>query len=808
MFNQTPGRINTLRFQAYVTIGLTLLSIAAIYILILYFFEKERRKTVVKKIESNIHAIIEQRQQLIANELYLDHQEAVRLIIDRLLKIDSVSGIIVFREDGSIFAAGGSMPLRNLSEMERSAFSESHHFYVEGSDDQAVAIYSIPILVIGETLGYVKVYYSLADVLRESRWTILIFSMLLLTILLAMAIALHTFLTRSVIRPVGLIIDVMRSVKEGSLGQQVSLSVSNEIGEMAHTFNQMSLEKARIYQELTELNRHLEQKIAGNTKELKRKRITLRATLERLRNTQDELLAQSDQLDIARREAESAKRHAEAASQAKSEFISHMNHELRTPLNGIMGYAQILRREKALTHDQREGLYQISQSSQHLLTLINDILDLSRIEARRLELLPTECRFKIFLDEIAHIIQMKATQKGVAFLCDIHRNALPSGVRIDEKRLRQVLLNLLGNAVKYTQMGQVVFRVYPSTPSDADDMRPPGTTERRRPTMPVIPDTVTSSDHVTIRFEVDDTGPGIAPDQLGKIFLPFEQAGHSAAHSTGTGLGLAISHRLVKLMQSHIHVKSEIGKGSRFWFDLKLVTVGLQNEDAGARSSAISGYKGKRRTLLIIDDNATTCSMMSNLLEPIGFQCLQARDGEHALAMLQQALPDAVLVDLVLPGMSGVDIVREIRKRSHGKDLTVIAISANTFKEHQQESMVAGCDAFLPKPVKADLLFQLLARHLQLQWTYDPSDQHVTSNGTDSHLHEEPPLIPLPQAEMEALFEMAKMGDMRSLQDRARRMDIQDSPYGPFARKLYHLSRNYQDKQILALFEQYMDSGL
>ncbi len=805
MSRARPDRKKTLRFQAYFMIGLTLLSIATIYSLILFSFEKKRRQTVLKKIESSLHAIIEQRQPLIANELYLNHQEAVRLAIDGMLRIEGMLAIVVFREDGSIFAASGINPSNNLSETERRQLSGDYRFYVTRWEDQPAAIYSKPIFVIGETLGYVKVYYSLTDVVRESRRTILIFSALLLTILLAMAILLHTFLTRSVIRPVGLIIATMRRVQEGQLGQQVTLDVQNEIGEMARTFNHMSLDKARIYQDITSLNKHLEQKVAGSTKELERKRITLKATLARLRNTQEELLAQSDQLEIARREAEQAKQAAEAASQAKSEFISHMSHELRTPLNGIMGYAQILMRDKSFSGSQKDGIHVINQSSLHLLTLINDILDLSKIEARRMELSPTEFRFKVFLQEIADIIQMKADQKRIEFSFDINHSALPIGVCTDEKRLRQVLLNLLGNAVKFTETGQVVFRVYPLSPDDTGGKQ--DATARHIPPRPGEAENQTESDVgcVTLRFEIEDTGSGIAAAQLEKIFLPFEQAGRRISRATGTGLGLAISQRLVKLMQSKIHVKSAIGKGSRFWFDLDLPLIEMGDENRVVRTKSIIGYTGKKRTLLMVDDNTGARTMMSSLLEPIGFRCVQARDGAEAISILNDLNPDAILLDLVMPGMTGLETVKAIRKMHELEPVAIIAISADTFQRHQEASILAGCDAFLPKPVTAEMLFELLAIHLNIRWIYEAPEKTLAMDGQPGRIvHEDGELAPLPQAEMEILFEMAKMGDMRSIQERVRSMETLDHRHRPFARKLYALSKNYQDKQILTLFEQYM----
>lgn len=228
-----------------------------------------------------------------------------------------------------------------------------------------------------------------------------------------------------------------------------------------------------------------------------------------------------------------------------------MSHELRTPLNGILGYAQILVRNKGLSSQQAEGLNIIQQSGDHLLTLINDILDLSKIEARKMELYAAAFQLPNFLESIAGITSMRAQEKDVTFVYE-HKNTLPSGVEADEKRLRQILINLLGNAVKFTDDGQVTLIVS------------------------VLNDTQQTPKQ--IRFEVIDTGVGMTPEQLEKIFLPFEQVGDIDSRAAGTGLGLAISRQLVELMDSELHVKSELEKGSTFWFDLSLPVVAADIE--------------------------------------------------------------------------------------------------------------------------------------------------------------------------------------------------------------------------------------
>src|SRR5262249_29544146 len=236
-----------------------------------------------------------------------------------------------------------------------------------------------------------------------------------------------------------------------------------------------------------------------------------------------------------------AKERAEAANQAKSEFLANMSHELRTPLNGILGYAQILRRQPDVPLHQRDGLNTIYNSGRHLLTLINDVLDLAKIEVRHLELYPTELQLLAFLQGIVEMMQIGARQKGIrlVYAADAH---LPLHILADERRLRQVLINLLGNAVKFTERGQVTFRVA------------------------VLATPHSQADTATLRFAVHDTGTGLAPEHVETIFQPFEQVGDAAQRAAETGLGLTVSQQLVALMGGQIHVQSTLGEGSTFWF--------------------------------------------------------------------------------------------------------------------------------------------------------------------------------------------------------------------------------------------------
>ncbi len=410
-----------------------------------------------------------------------------------------------------------------------------------------------------------------------------------------------------------------------------------------------------------------------------------------------------------RRQAETlltaARDTAIAAQRAQATFLTNMSHELRTPLNAILGYAQLLRRDRGLTEKQASAMYTVQKSGEHLLGLINDLLDLSRIEAGKLELHPGNVELAGFLQSIADTIRVKAQEKRLAF--DLMFT--PKGqvaVRVDEQRLRQVLLNLLGNAVKFTDKGRVSLRV----------------TILRRPDEGAVRENHEMGEmgDARLRFEVEDTGIGIAPDDIKSIFRPFEQVGELAQRAGGTGLGLAISRQLVHMMGSEIHVESrpevhDGSHGSRFWFELTLPLV----RDAAAaipRSPEVSGYRGPRRRILVVDDIDANRRLIGDCLAPLGFELEEAINGEQALARAKAFRPDLVLMDNAMPVMDGLEAIRRLRSTPGLQAVPIISISAAAYKQDKESSLAAGADAFLPKPIEIGALRECIGRVLGLEW--------------------------------------------------------------------------------------------
>jgi PAS domain S-box-containing protein len=487
--------------------------------------------------------------------------------------------------------------------------------------------------------------------------------------------------------------------------------------------------------------------------------------------------------DISERKAAEAAREAalaegERLARLRSEFLAQMSHELRTPLNAILGYAQILQRDERLTDRQARGLATIEESGHHLLTLINDILDLSRIGASKLELYPADINLAGFLRVVSDIIGVKADEKSLLFTYQGSAD-LPAAVRVDDKRLRQVLLNLLGNAVKFTDRGHIALRV-------------------QRVPVPALTEHHSEDGNAMVRllFEVEDSGIGMTKEQLERIFQPFEQVADVERRRGGAGLGLAISRQLVRLMGADIQVRSEAGKGSVFSFELDVPVAESQLDILPMQRVAI-GYTGPRRKILIVDDVAQSRMMLMDFLTTLGFHVVDATNGQEAIDQAQHARPDLIVMDITMPLMDGLEATRRIRRMFGLAHVPILIASASATSGDESKSLAAGASAFVPKPIEQEKLLKAIGEHLAIEWTYEEitEEPELAPRGTADAI-----VIP-PQEEMDVLYRLALAGNMRDILDRANYLKDSDPRYGPFVRRLQSLAQRYQSEAILALVE-------
>jgi CHASE2 domain-containing sensor protein/nitrogen-specific signal transduction histidine kinase/DNA-binding NarL/FixJ family response regulator len=478
-----------------------------------------------------------------------------------------------------------------------------------------------------------------------------------------------------------------------------------------------------------------------------------------------------------------AKQAADAANQAKSEFLANMSHELRTPLNGILGYAQVLERSSELPHKAREGVSIIHQCGSHLLTLINDILDLSKIEARKLELHPGQIHLPMFLHGVSEICRIRAEQKGVDFQL-LMAEGLSTGVEADEKRLRQVLINLLGNAIKFTDQGRVTLRVTPT--ADAE-------TGVRQSTQPEAPTQM-------IRFQIEDTGVGMAPEQLDKIFQAFEQVGESGKKSEGTGLGLAISQRIAELMGSKIQVRSSIGEGSVFWMDVALPQVtDWPTEVVNSDRQIIGLTAASKPQILLVDDDQNHRQVLSELLQSIGFGLATANDGISGLQQAIATQPDAIVLDLDMPGMNGFGLIERLKADPQTQTIPIIVASARVFAEDREKTLAAGAAHFLPKPIQFEALLAALANLLEIQWLY--AEPAALLKPTENATNE---MIPPPIAIIDQLYHLSMMGDVESIEGTLRELVQENPQLANFANEIHNFATNFQTGKIRQFLKSFM----
>lgn len=522
---------------------------------------------------------------------------------------------------------------------------------------------------LNEVIAAQTIYVPADEVIAHGRHNMSLIMSIFSAIFAIAIFSINCLLKQAVVQPIKALTRIVRDVGSGALTPEQMQEFESpaiaqvaqrqdEPGQLARTFQYMA-------REVAEREQNLSQAVEERTAQLSEK------TLE-----------------------------AQQASQAKSQFLANISHELRTPLNVILGFSQLMIRSRSLDATQQEYLDTINHSGEHLLGLINNVLELSKIEAGKTILNISDFELNQFLNGLQPMFQFKAQSQGIEFRIE-RSGFLPKQIQTDEGKLRQVLVNLIGNAIKFTKTGHVTLRIAPD---------------------PQVPDTLT--------FEVEDTGVGIAAAELAQLFQPFIQTEAGRKSQEGTGLGLAIAQQFVHLMGGTLTAQSQVGVGTTFRF--RVYAPFIDHDPAPLHAPQfITGLAPEQPIyrILVADDLPENRRLLVELLTPIGFQVREAQNGQEAIALCRSWLPHLVWMDLRMPGVNGYEATQQIRaieQESEGAEehsphppIKIIALTGSAFEADRRGAIAAGCDDFVRKPFRAETIFEKMAVHLNLRYVYD-----------------------------------------------------------------------------------------
>ena len=438
---------------------------------------------------------------------------------------------------------------------------------------------------------------------------------------------------------------------------------------------------------------------------------------------------------------------ADTANRAKSEFLSSMSHELRTPLNSILGFSQVMVRDSSLNNQQQQHLEIINRAGEHLLSLINDILEMSKIEAGRSQLNESSFNLMRLLKTLEEMFRLKAKSKKLQLNLEVV-DGVPHFVNGDEGKLRQILINLVGNAIKFTKTGSVTLRVkmkveeslavetaaiqtkpaYAGSESlavetAATETKPAcaGSNQSAQADFDCVDANSIRPEFSRFQFEIEDTGPGIAAEEMNKLFEPFEQTKTGMKSQQGTGLGLPISRKFVQMMGGDISVSSTPDLGSKFAFDIQISLadpIEIKMLKPQRKVIGLAPNQPEYR-ILVVDDRADNCLVIDRLLSPLGILVREARNGQEAIAVWEDWQPHLIWMDMQMPVMNGYEATRKIKAHPLGKQTVIVALTASAFEEERKTILGAGCDDFMRKPFEAKILFAKMEELLGVRYIYE-----------------------------------------------------------------------------------------
>jgi signal transduction histidine kinase/CheY-like chemotaxis protein len=497
-------------------------------------------------------------------------------------------------------------------------------------------------------------------------------TVLLCLVALGVATLLGLYTSRWISQPILRISEASQAISNGNLKQQVTPPKVNELGILAQSFNKMAQQLQESFTALEKTNESLEIRVEERTTELKQ-----------------------------------AKETADTANKAKSEFLANMSHELRTPLNAILGFTQIMQRDSSLKPEQQENLGIISRSGEHLLSLIGDVLDMSKIESGRITLNENSFDLYQLLQTLEEMLVIKAEAKDLSLQIK-YTQELPQYIKTDENKLRQVLINLIGNAIKFTQQGGIT--VWVELMGKQEHQNSPQ----------------------TLRFEVEDTGAGISPEEIDTLFDAFVQTETGRKSQEGTGLGLPISRKFVQLMGGDITVKSIVNQGTVFSFDIQFSRTSEADLKAQQPTRQITGLEADQPSyrILAVDDRWENRQLLLKLLTPLGFEVKEAENGQEAINLWANWQPHLIFMDMRMPVLDGYEATKQIKATMKGQATVIIALTASAFEDECSVVLSAGCDDFLRKPFQEPVLLKKIGEHLGLRYLYTETSQPSTPQRT------------------------------------------------------------------------------
>ncbi len=766
----TKTNKKSIRFKINLAIFITCFVTAAMFGAILYPTEMKRLDGHEKNIELLLDTIVKQKYQDLANELFAQQKRALALTLKDFLVVDGIVAASIHTPLGRLYVSTDKTFIIMLQEKQDPSEILKDSFITVSNNGKSYGIFTRRIVVIGQEIGIIKLYYDFAQLANEARQSVIIFSTLLFTTLILLSTLMNIVLSKIVIEPVFKLQKAIRKVQAGHLGETVHLPFQDEIGEMGEAFNEMTvrlqqsqaaIEKAEaeyrsifensiegIFQATPGLGRFLninpamvmllgyrlktdlltsvtsianqlfvdsgdilalesflqnKDSVLGYETRLYKKDKSIFWASVTARSVYDEsgnlMYYEGSLLDVTERrkreKAEMEREAAQAASRSKSAFLANMSHEFRTPLNAILGFTQMMTNDKELSMIHREYLESINHSGEHLLMLINDILDMSKIEAGRTLLEPKDFDLYEMLSTLESMTRFKAEQKSLQFMVERSLN-LPRYIMADEKKLRQALLNLLSNAVKFTKKGGIVLTVKQETIK-------------------------TDASKLCLEFQVTDTGIGIHQDDINDIFKPFVQVSSKHFSNEGTGLGMAICKNFVYLLGGKLRLKSEIGKGSVFSFAIPVTLSTIKNKKQhGGASMQVRGLAPGEPEwrILVVEDDLFNRKLLTNLLVTIGFKVMEANDGAQAIKIHSSFRPHLIWMDMRMPVMDGYEATRQIKKTMEHNTI-IIALTAGVFKDNQKQVLASGCDDYVSKPYRKKQIYDTLVKHIGVRFTYD-----------------------------------------------------------------------------------------